>query len=308
MKRLNAVVNRLVFPTAPAARPAALRIAIGLYCFWYVAQRYQLFVRIAGSDPILFRPVGVVAPLQRPVPVSVFRAVLAATLLANVAFIVGWKHGASGPAFSTLLLWLLSYRNSWSMIYHNDNALVLHALILGFSPAADALSLDAASGYRAAEAIPAEGQDGEDWRYGWPVHLMNMATVLTYFVSGAAKVAGPMGWGWASGEGMRAQVAVDGLRKELLGDGASPLAFALHDKLGLYRILGIGSLAIELGAPLALADRRLGRLGALGAFAMHWGILAVMDIKFRYQLAGLIFVPFFAPERIVRRFCYCHGR
>lgn len=307
MKRLTALINRLVFPTAPAARPAALRIAIGIYCFWYLAKRYRLFIRIAGSDPVLFRPVGVVAPLERPVPVSVFRAVLVATLLANIAFILGWKHRASGPAFSALLLWLLSYRNSWSMIYHNDNALVLHALILGFSPAADALSLDAVNG-RAEAAVPLEGQVTDDWRYGWPVQLMNMATVLTYFVSGVAKIAGPLGWGWASGEGMRAQVAVDGLRKELLGERASPLAFALHDKLALYRILGIGSLAIELGAPLALADRRLGRLWALGACSMHWGILAVMGIKFRYQLVGLIFLPFFVPERIVHRLCHWLGR
>ncbi|NJM08483.1 hypothetical protein HC891_23340 [Candidatus Gracilibacteria bacterium] len=59
---------------------------------------------------------------------------MVATLLANLAFMLGIGHRVSGPVFAGLLLWLLSYRNSWSMIYHNDNVLVLHALILGFSP------------------------------------------------------------------------------------------------------------------------------------------------------------------------------
>lgn len=298
MKRLAGFIDRILFPAAPATRPAVLRIAIGVYCLWYLAKRYRLFLRIAGSDAALFRPVGLVASLKQPVPVALFRALLALTLLANVAFLLGWRHRVSGPVFSSLLLWVMSYRNSWSMIYHNDNALVLHALILGFSPAADALSLDAR---KRGAAHPARGPR-EDWRYGWPVQLINVATVFMYFVAGVAKVVGPLGWAWASGEGMRSQVAVDALRKELLGEGARPLAFAMHDKLGLYRLMGVASLLIELGAPLALLGRRAGRLWAVGAFGMHWGILAIMGIKFRYQLAGLIFLPFFAPERVMRVF------
>jgi len=300
MKRL---LERPLFPPVAPARPAVLRVMLGAYCLWYLGSRYRLFLSIARSQPTLFRPVGVVSMLPRPVPVRQFRGVLLATLLANTAFLLGWKHRVTGPLFSGLLLWVLSYRNSWSMIYHSDNALVLHALILGLAPAADVLSLDALGRKREAPANASRPDGGlaplpaESWRYGWPIALLNTATALTYFVAGVSKVVGPSGWGWASGEGMRGQVAVDALRKELLGDGASPLAFALHDKLVLYRILGIGSLAVELGAPLALLDRRLGRVWALAAFGMHWGILFVMDIKFRYQLSGLIFAPFFDVER-----------
>nr|MBA2550921.1 hypothetical protein [Nocardioidaceae bacterium] len=52
---------------------------------------------------------------------------------------------------------------------------------------------------------------------------------------------------------------------------------------GLFRLLAVGSLVIELAAPLALLDRRLGRAWAVGAFGLHWGILALMGIKFRHQ-------------------------
>ena len=60
-------------------------------------------------------------------------------------------------------------------------------------------------------------------------------------------------------------------------------------------------LAIEVGAPVAFAHPRLSRLWALGAFGMHWGILAIMGIRFRYQLSGLAFAPFFELERIAER-------
>ena len=133
MKRLTRLLDTVLFPRASAARPAVQRILLGGYCLWYLASRYRLFLRIAKSDRAHFRPVGVATSLKRPLPIAAVHLLLVATLLANVAFLLGWRHRATGPAFSGLLLWVLTYRNSWSMIYHNDNALVLHALILGLS-------------------------------------------------------------------------------------------------------------------------------------------------------------------------------
>jgi hypothetical protein len=48
-----------------------------------------------------------------------------------------------GLVYAVLLLCLLCYRNSWSMIYHTDNVLVLHVLVLSLAPVADALALGA---------------------------------------------------------------------------------------------------------------------------------------------------------------------
>jgi len=96
---------------------------------------------------------------------------------------------------------------------------------------------------------------------------------------------------------LRSQIAVDGLRKELFGGHAAPLAYRLYQQVGLFRVLAVGSLVVELGAPLALLNRRGGQLWAANAFALHWGIYALMKITFRYQLVGLPFVPFFAAER-----------
>jgi len=288
-------LDRYWFEPAPARRPAVLRVLVGVYALYYVGRRYRMFMEVAASDPELFQPVGAASNLKKPVPLWVFRAVLVATLLANVAFILGVRHRYTGPLFAGLLLWVLSYRNSWSMIYHNDNALVLHALILGLSRSADALSVDALTGATESPSEP-------DWRYGWPPRLMSTATALTYFVAGVAKLVGPLGLKWAGGEAMRAQVMVDGLRKELLGEKAAPLAYALRNQRLLFGMLGFGSLLLELGAPLALVDKRLSRLWAFGTFCMHWGIYMIMKITFRYQMAGLIFASYFPVERLVGLF------
>jgi hypothetical protein len=211
-------------------------------------------------------------------------------------FILGWRHRYTAPVFALLFLWVLSYRNSWSMIYHSANLVVLHVLILGLTPAADALSLDAWRRRRAGAQNPVES-----WRYGWPIKLICAVTVATYLLSGVAKVAGPLGWSWATADALRSQVAADSLRKEVLGDSGSPLFYTLYDREWVFGVLAVGSLAMELGAPLVLLNRRLGHVWAVTAFLMHWGIFAVMGITFAYQLSGVCFVSFFPVERLLIR-------
>ncbi len=88
-------------------------------------------------------------------------------------------------------------------------------------------------------------------------------------MAGVAKVKGPVGWRWADGESLRRQVAIDGLRKDLLGSTKKTLGRTLYRHVGLFRLLAAGSLAMELAAPLALVDRRVGRAWAAGAWLMH---------------------------------------
>lgn len=187
-----------------------------------------------------------------------------------------------------------------SMIFHSDNVLIAHALILGCAPAADALSLDARRPRPLATLLAAPDRNpAGDWRYGWPIRLMNAVTTATYLLAGVAKLAGPLGREWATGDGLRSQIAVDALRKELLGKPTSALTAASFRRPGRLRALTVGSLLMEVGAPLALADRRLARLWAVNAWLMHWGIWAIMKITFRYQLSGVMYAPFFDVERLV---------
>ena len=283
------------FTPAPAARLAGTRITHGAFSLWYLAKRRSMLAEIHRSGTNDFAPVGPCRILSKPLPATVADRFVDATLVAAAAAATGLCYRVTGPMAGALLTWTLSYRNSWTMIFHNDNLMVLHAAALAAGPSADALSVDAwVRGCRT-------GPSGADARYGWPLQLASTTTVTTYALAGVAKVAGPLGWKWTSGESLRRQVAVDGVRKEAFGSPASPLAYKLYGNVTLFRILALGSMAIELLGPIAIFDRRLARLWALAAWQLHWGILAIMKIKFRYQLSGAAYASFMDLERLIRR-------
>ena len=291
LRRLLRAADARVLPPVPSARPATLRILNGAYTAFYLGRRLRMLRAIHRTDPTLFEPVGPARVLSRPLPPVVADGLAFTSVAASIVFTLGLRHQVSGPLHAALLLWTLSYRNSWSMVFHNDNNLVLHTAVLGCSRSADALSLD---------SLRAGGPAGDDWRYATPSRTIQAVTAATYALSGVAKVKGPLGWSWASGESLRSQIAADGLRKELLGSHAAPLGTRLYGRTGLFRLFATGSLVLELAAPLALLDRRLARIWAGPAFGMHWGIRLIMGIHFRHQMAGVAFAPYFPAEGLVQ--------
>ncbi len=295
MKDLLLKLEKFWFMPAPAERLAILRIASGGFSLWYLWTRFDMVQRIARSDSSMFEPVGLSNLLTEPLPPALFTALFSFGIALNIAYILGWKFKWTGPVFAILLLFLLSYRNSWSMIYHSRIALVLHVLVIGFVSAADAWSFDAWWKKKKGSVANVVSH----WRYGWPIKLVCAATVLTYFLSGVAKVLGELAWDWVTGDAMRSQVAIDTLRKQMLGEMSSPLFEWLYPHTELFLIMGITTFILELGAPLAMVNKRTGMIWAVLTWLMHWGIFFIMGIRFRYQMTGLIFLPFFDTEKAV---------
>ena len=295
MKTINQTIHDYWFEPAPAARLGILRILVGAFAVWYLFIEQDIFIRVANTDPRLFAPVGIV--FGDPVKPEFFPWLYRGTIIAALCFTLGLFHRVTGPVFSVSILWMLCYQDSWSMIYHSMNLVALHGIILGFTRSADALSLD--SFLRNTGKSPGEATEQTSWRYGWPIRLMCALTVSTYFITAVAKLAGPLGIGWVSGRALRSQMAVDQLRKELLGVAPNPLSYAIYDWLPMFTVLAIGSFIMEFFAPVALLNRRLGYIWAVNTFMMHWGILLVMRITFEYQLTGMIFASFFPLERVL---------
>ena len=284
------------FEPAPATRLALLRICLGALIVSFLGPEYDSFIKIARhTDPRLFAPVGVV--IHGIIPVGMLIWLQNATLLLAVMFTLGLWHRITGPLFSGLFLWLMCYTQSWSMIYHSDNLVVLHAIILGVTRSADVLSLDAL--FRDLRHPGAVKTERVGWEYNWPIKLMCSLVVCAYFLAATAKLTAPLGLQWATGQNLRWQMAVDGIRKELLGFRPNPLSYAIYDKVALFTLLAGGSLCLEFFAPLALFNRRFGWIWSINAFMMHWGILAVMHITFHYQLSGVMFLGFFPVERVL---------
>lgn len=308
MKKIIQSLNRFWFSEAPPERLGVIRILIGLYALYYIGTRFDMLMEMAVLSPSLFDPVGAAWFLDSPLSVLVVKTIVIATLALNVLFILGWKFRYTGPLFSVLLLFVFCYRNSWSMVYHSHNVLVFHILILGFTASADSVSLDALKRSRIVTGLLSRAERAKprviapSWRYGWPVMLMCAVTVIAYFLAGYAKVESELGWGWMGGEILRSQIAVDGLRKEVLESGAPGLVYFLYNEVYIFTLLGVTAFVLELGAPLALANRRIGKIWAVTTFMMHWGIFFIMGIKFRYQMSGILFAPFFDMEKVLTWF------
>jgi hypothetical protein len=227
--------------------------------------------------------------LTAPLPSGVVLAIAAASVACLAAFTIGWRFRITAPVAALGLLWSLSYRNAWGMVFHTDNLLVLHVIALACAPAADAWSVDARA--RRTGPPPAAG-------HGWAIKLLAALTCATYLLAGIAKLR-LGGWAWVGGEQLRNQIAIDNLRKALLGSMVAPLArlFVAHpDALAGF---AIGTLVIEVGAPIAMVGRRVAWLWALAAWSFHVGVVLTMNVWFPYPLLGVAFLPLFACERIV---------
>lgn len=283
-------LDRFWMPSAPATRLATLRILVGLYGTIYLIVRAPHLLSYALDDVDRFQPVGVVALAPAPTLPVVYQLLVVATLALSVPFLLGYRYRITAPLYAGLLLWVLTYTNSWGKILHTDNLLVLYVVVLALSPAADALSLDARG-----RPLPAD-----DPKYGWAPKLMATLCVLVYLLAGIAKLRNS-GMEFVAGETLRNYVAFGNVRKIELGSHHSPLGVWLLPYTGLFGALAAVSLMLELGAPLALLHRRVGAAWALAVWAFHLGVLLLMAIGFVFQLSFVAFAPFFRTERLLER-------
>jgi hypothetical protein len=285
-----AAADRWLLAPAPPERLAVLRVLVGGYAVVVLLVRPGALWSTGSLPPAQWAPVGPLWWLASPPSPGVARLLLVATLLAGVAFVAGWRWRLIGPLFAVLFLAATTYRVSWGQVLHVDHLPVLHVLVLGFVPAAAAWSVDA----RRRPAAPAPHP-----RFGWPVRVLAVLTVVTYVLAGWAKLRNG-GVDWIAGDVLRNQVAYDNLRKVLLGDVHSPVGGYLVRFGWFFPPLAVLTLVVELGAPLALLGGRLRTWWAATAWVVHVGIVVLMAITFPYPIAGIAFAPLFRVERLGR--------
>jgi hypothetical protein len=258
-------------------RLVALRIVIGVYAVVYTLARLPEIAAVARLPASQFDPTGL-ARFVLPAPAVL--AIAGATIVLLAAFAAGWRYRITAPLAAFGLVFTFCYRSAWGQIFHTENLLVLHVVALALAPAAD------------------RDEQGRDYA-GW-VKLLAVLTVLTYVMAGIAKLR-LAGFAWLDGEQLRNQIAVDNLRKALLGAGTAPLALPLLDHPAWFAPVSIATLVIELGAPLALLGGRIAVVWITAAWAFHVGVLLLMWIVFPYPLLGLAFLPLLPVEKVLRR-------
>lgn len=261
---------------------AAIRIAVGCYALAWLAFTTPELRDLGTLDGARFDPVGVVAITGvGPASTATITIWIAVCAAAGVAFSAGWRFRLFGPLFAITMCWLTTYQNCWSKLLHTENLLVLHLLVLACSPAADAL---------ATRRCPPPVQPTHRAAYGWPLCTMALATVLTYLCAGVTKLR-HAGWSWFDPDNLRNWIAYDLVRKELFGDPYLPIAIPTLEHSWLLIPAIVGTLAIELGAPLALVRQRAAVIWVAAAWLFHIAVLASMSVVFPYQLTGVAYLP-----------------
>ncbi len=230
--------------------------------------------------------------LPGPLAPGLVAATLVLAVLCGVAFVLGAQWRVTGPAFAIAFFLLSNYRVSWGHVSHADHLPAFQLLLCGFVPAADAWSVDRwRRSRRAGEGRPPPAGP----RYGWPVRVLALITVVTYVLAGIAKLRYG-GWGWLDGDVLRNQVATDALQKTLLGAAHSTLGPWLASNGWLVVPASLAALAVELGAPIALLGGRWRDVWVASAWLFHVGIAATMAIAFPYPLSLVAFAPFYEVE------------
>ncbi len=259
------------------SRFGVLRSLIAGYAAVWTAVRAPALLDPLDYAARRLDPVGPLAFLDAPVADALLVVAVIATPVASGLLALGRHERLTGPAAAVGFLFVTTYRNSWGQLFHTENLVALHLVVLAvaaFTPRAD-------------------DEDGRRWA----VDAMAVMTVGTYFLAGVAKWR-ISGTAWLDGDVLRHQIAFDNARKEILGDTSSPFAGWLLRQGWLLGPAAIMSVFVELAAPLALLRGRVAAAWCGLALAFHWAVLAFMAILFPYHLLGIGLAPLLPVERL----------
>lgn len=276
---------------APPERLAMVRILVSTYAVVWLAFALPGIAGLTDAGAARWHPVGVLAWLDTPLASGWLWLFVALTFGAGIAFAVGAGARVTGPIFAAAFLVVTTYRSCWGQIFHTDDLVALHLIVLALAPAAHAWSVDARR-RRPGSGAPAR-------RYGWPLLLMSIITVLAYVLAGWAKLR-TSGLDWITGSVLRDQIAQDNLLKELFGAPSSPLASTVLSHAWLFPPMAAFAVLVELGAPVALLGGRWRDVWVGAAWLFHLGILVLMTTFFPYQLSGVAYASMFRAERLPR--------
>jgi len=276
---------------APAERLAAFRVITGTFALGYLLIRVGVFLELGNRSDSSFEGVGVLAGLSTTLSSDTILAIIVTTVVAGIGYTIGSHFKLSGPLFAIGMLTLTTYRGSWGQLLHFENLMVLHLMIVAVSPAADAWSFDAARNARK--------RTKDEVAYGWPLGLAGMVVVLTYVISGIAKLryGGPQ---WVLGDTLRNHIAYSAARLDLLDANRSPIAEYIIDRAWIFPPMAAAAVILELAAPIAFVRGRPRDIWVFAVWTMHVSIFASMLVGFPYPLFGVAFAPFYRLERLVQ--------
>src|SRR5207237_10854876 len=115
MKPPGQMLHDFWFEAAPPGRLAVLRVLVGLFALWYAGTGQDDLVKVVGTDPKLFAPIGIV--FGGPPSLELFHWIHCGVIFGALCFTLGLWYRLSAPLFAVLLFWLLCCCYSWCGFY-----------------------------------------------------------------------------------------------------------------------------------------------------------------------------------------------
>jgi hypothetical protein len=274
------VIDRFLAPVPAERLRIVTALTFGYAAAWLVVR--GLYIRDVARLPARrFAGVGLFEIVGRPPSGLAVFAVWLVGVVGCAAVVAGRRVRVAAPVGAAAVWVTATLTSSYGQVFHTEHLLVLQLGIL----AAAALLEPVAPG-------------AKTWP-GWPLRLSMGVVVAVYVVAGIAKLRYG-GIDWLTGDVLRSHVAADNLRKVLLDDPHSALGGWLAGTVWIWPPIGVLTIAVELGAPLALIPGRIRYVWVAIAWSFHVGVLVLMWISFPYQLTGVAYAAFLPVERLAQ--------
>lgn len=273
-------------PADPRNLAVCRMLFFGWLFLWYLGADFSF---ITGFPAAFWTPQPLLAVLglDRVPPESVVLTTRLIFLSGLLLTCVGLMTRSSILVAAVSGTYLLALTHSFHKTNHSDAALVLAMFVLAFSHCGRAWSLDAwLRSKRARDANDRAGltMHGE---YRWPVQMVRLLVAITFFLAGAAKLRfGGMDWMFRDGLSNLL------LRQHFAWQPPLDAGVWLASQLWICRLLSVGTVVLELAAPLALISRGARALIIPGLLGMQVGILMLMGDNFtQFMALYVFFVP-----------------
>ncbi len=257
-------------PSAPTSLAVnrILFYGIVLYYYGFVFSRAD-FAAWAAFPDAFWDPIWYFRWLHLPALSAGALGVLALVWKMSLAFsALGLFTRASSAVSLVLGAYLLGLMQCFGKTHHFDYPVLIVLGILALSRCGDALSLDRAFRARAGSAAGAAAAEvSPSGEYTWPIRLVWVLTALVFFGAGVSKLR-RSGLPWILSENMRYVLLSHHYSHE------PPTTWGLYVAQTAWapRLMGLLTILLEVGAPLALLGRTLRWIFIPGLLMMQIGI------------------------------------
>jgi hypothetical protein len=179
----------------------------------------------------------------------------------------------------------------YTHFFHTGLLPIYLLAILSLCRCADAWSVDCLLRRRAGKPVPAPERPTMD--YGWARFVCWSMIALAYFAAGTSKLRHG-GLFWWDGVNLKTKLLTDVLQVNSIELFWTSEIGRLPT--GLFSLLGLGTLVIEVGFIAVLFSRRARLLFPLGAAGLHIGVFLMQEILFLDLI--LIQIVFFDVRRL----------